>query len=208
MMQSFRQPRLEDFFFFFLFFFYYCCTQLFTRKTVTEIAVLRVKTVEILAPRQSGSITAWSGREYWTFGCRKTYRKKHLFFSVDGGGFQSYLPMLNRRLLPDHVVTVCVAATRLLSRGQRLKRGNKLYDEHKLRLSDPTSQLLTLNSSYSDPPSPKEESCHIYLPLYVLYVYSRLFLGTARRWTVRGECKQTINLLLPSRKTTHTASIS
>ena len=151
MMQSFRQPRLEDFFFFF----YYCCTQLFTRKTVTEIAVLRVKTVEILAPRQSGSITAWSGREYWTFGCRKTYRKKHLFFSVDGGGFQSYLTMLNRRLLPDHVVTVCVAATRLLSRGQRLKRGNKLYDEHKLRLRDPTSQLLTLNSSYSDHPLPQ-----------------------------------------------------
>lgn len=64
---------------FFLFFFFYCCTQLFTRKTVTEIAVLRMKTVEILAPRQSGSIMGWSGREYWTSGWQKRTENSPFF---------------------------------------------------------------------------------------------------------------------------------
>ena len=142
MMQSFRQPRLEDFLYFF---FFYCCTQLFTRKTVTEIAVLRMKTVEILAPRQSGS---WGevGVNIEPLAGRKV-PKTPLFLDVG----KLWTEEVCKVVWPECTVTVCVAVTRLLSRGQRLKtqRVNKLYDEHKLRLSDPTSPLLTLNSSYT-----------------------------------------------------------
>lgn len=101
----------------------------------------------------------WSGREYWTSGWQK--RTENPPFSVlESCGRRRFLIVI----WEDYTVTVCVAVTRLLSRGQRLKtqRVNKLYDEHKLRLSDPTSQLLTLNSSYTvsyqhnDPPLPRK----------------------------------------------------
>lgn len=93
----------------------------------------------------------------------------------------------------------------LLSKGQKLNTERKHIYEHKLYLSDSSVNsnflrhclLSTLQSPRKHIPPPVTFILHYKL---VPYASSSMLLGTAQRWTACRECKQTINLLLPSSK--------